>query len=189
MSNMKRVMVRDEFGYISNQGKSKYWGVSYKTNSVGRDVWMVSVAGPKQYGPSETYFANFCSYPDERQMAAVAAAIYQKGGTSKMGAYLAVECPLNNAYILVLDRSARSIARYSKSSPLAQKFLDGIVYPQAPLTLTDVIGEESGQSYAQQVEASRKNIVNGIIEIIRSVPMTKEELDALHRITTVKKLI
>lgn len=187
--SMKRVMVRDEFGYISNQGKSKYWGVSFKTNSVGRDVWTVSIGGPKTYGPTETYYANFSSYPDERQMAAVAAAIYQKGGTSKMGTSLAVECPLNSAYILVLDRATRSISRYSKTSPIAQKYLEDIVYPQAPLTLTDVIGEESDQSYAQQVEASRKNIVNGIIEIVRSIPMTKEELDALYKITSVKELI
>lgn len=69
--------VRDEFGYVNNRGRSKYWGVTVRQDENSKDRWMVS------YKPSngeETHSLGAVGFRlREEDAAKFAAAVYETG--------------------------------------------------------------------------------------------------------------
>lgn len=69
--------VRDDFGYINNRGRSKYWGVTVRQDETSRDRWMVSY---KPANGEETHSLGAVGFHlKEHDAAKFAAAIYETG--------------------------------------------------------------------------------------------------------------
>jgi hypothetical protein len=108
MLSTKKVLVKNEHGYLTNRGKSRYWGVTTGIDAIGKDYWIVSF---NALDLNQTVTLRSPSFTlTETDAARVAAYIYEQGQT-----YAGLDSnPIRSScgrYLMHINRTLRSIHR------------------------------------------------------------------------------
>lgn len=137
--------VRDDFGYINNRGRSKYWGVTVRQDDTCRDRWMVSY---KPANGEETHSLGAVGFHlKEHDAAKFAAAIYETGQLRQ-----------NTVKLKVLTTDKKFVLYTRNNALYREAYTTQDVYQPAPTVTLDEATEPelTQQQVVRKVRRIRK---------------------------------
>lgn len=135
---------RDEYGYINNRGRSRYWGVTVAHDPHGKDQWVVSY---KPADGSVTHSLRSESFSlSEKDAALIGAAIYESG-----------QLKPKTVKLKVLSNDKKWVYGVRDTVIWRERFTSQVVHQYAPtLTLLDATAPVAATEPTDAVATQRR---------------------------------